>query len=100
MLGCWWFDIRTQYVDYSKYLGPEWKKENATYGNSGIRISNHFNWIDPLLLGIRDMPSAICKADIEKIPLIGPMGHNIGCLFFDRVVKDEKRDVVKMTIER
>lgn len=75
VLGCWYLDYKKRYVDYSKYLGPEWKKEKATYGKAGITCSNHFNWIDPLILGWRNMPSAICKADIEKIPFIGPMGN-------------------------
>lgn len=27
MMGCWYLDYRKHYVDYSKYLGPDWKKE-------------------------------------------------------------------------
>lgn len=46
------------------------------------------------------MPSAVVKADIENVPIIGPMGHQTGCMYFDRAVKDDKRDVVKMTLER
>lgn len=74
MLGCWYLDYRKHYVDYSKYLGPDWTKEKATFGKSGIVCSNHFNWIDPLIHGWRQMPSAVVKADIENIPIIGPMG--------------------------
>jgi hypothetical protein len=40
------------------------------------------------------MPSAVVKADIENIPIIGPMGRQTGCMYFDRAVKDDKRDVV------
>lgn len=75
MLGCWYLDYRKHFVDYSKYLGPDWKKEKATYGKSGIVCSNHFNWIDPIIHTWRQMPSAVVKADIENIPLIGPMGR-------------------------
>ena len=46
------------------------------------------------------MPSAIIKADIVKIPFVGPTAKQVGCLYFDRAVKDEKRDVLKMTIDR
>ena len=32
MFGCWYLDYRKVYFDYSKYLGPDWKKEKATFG--------------------------------------------------------------------
>ena len=84
MLGCFWIDYRTHYVDYSKYLGPDWKKEKVTYGKAGIICSNHFNWIDTVFLAWHSMPAAIAKASIEKIPIIGKMGRQIGCIYVDR----------------
>ena len=58
------------------------------------------NWIDAVLLSWNSMPSAVCKADIENVPIIGPMGRQVGCMFFDRDLKGDKRDVVQMTLER
>ena len=44
------------------------------------------------------MPAAIAKASIEKIPIIGKMGRQIGCIYVDR--ENVKKDVVQMTKER
>lgn len=99
-MGCYWLTIKPHYVDYSKYLGPEFTKEKATYGKAGIVCSNHINWIDPFIHTIRQMPAAVVKADIVNIPLVGPLGLQTGCMYFDRGSKDEKRDLLSMTKER
>lgn len=69
-------DIKEHYVDYSPYLGPEWKKKKVTYAKkSGIVCSNHCNWVDPIVHCYRQMPSAVVKADIKNVPFVGPLGE-------------------------
>lgn len=46
------------------------------------------------------MPSAILKADIENIPVIGPMGRSCGALYFDRAEKEEKKALMAKALER
>lgn len=65
MFGCFWMDYRKVYVDYSKYLGPDWKNKEVTYGKAGIVCSNHYNYLDAIVHSWRQMPSAVVKADIE-----------------------------------
>ena len=89
--GCWWIDYQERDLDYSKYLCPNWKKK---YGKAGIICSNHLNWLDIIIFGWHSIPCGVAKADIEKIPVVGPMGRQFGCLFFDREVKSEKKDIV------
>jgi hypothetical protein len=49
MLGCIFIDLKDVYVDYSEYLGPEWKKQKVQYGNAGSTVVNHQSWIDILV---------------------------------------------------
>jgi 1-acyl-sn-glycerol-3-phosphate acyltransferase len=100
-MGVFNLKMKEHFVDYSPYLGPEWKKKQTTYGKkSGIVCSNHLNWIDPIVHTYRQMPSAVTKADIKKIPFVGPLGEQTGCIYFDRSDKTDKRDVVAITKER
>jgi len=41
MMGCLSIEVKDTYVDYSKYLGPEWKKEKTIYGKAGSVVANH-----------------------------------------------------------
>lgn len=55
-------------VDYSKYLGPDWK---ATYEGAGIQISNHLSSaFDPILHWVTHNPKAgyLGRRENEKIP--------------------------------
>ena len=44
-------------VDYSKYLGPEWKKNLFNGKRVSMSISNHFSYLDgPVLVADRTLP--------------------------------------------
>lgn len=57
-------------VDYSKWLGPDWK---PTYEGATIYISNHQSWYDIFMafLFMRPMPGFIAKSSMKNIPSIG-----------------------------
>ena len=88
MMGCLSIDVSDTYVDYSKYLGPEWKKDKITYGKAGSVVANHQSWIDIMVHMYRQIPSHTAKAATLKIPFIGLLSQCSGCLFFDRDSKD------------
>lgn len=44
--GVVWIGIERPKVDYSKYLGPDWK---PTYTGTSTFISNHQSWIVKIL---------------------------------------------------
>ena len=64
--------------DYTKYLGPDYKK---TYDGAGIHICNHISGFDAMIHWICHYPqcSMLGKREGEKMPggrqLVGPMGH-------------------------
>ena len=69
-------------VDYSKYLGPDWKEDvNAKPGSV---VCNHQSWVDIKMNMYRQAPSHIAKMDTLKIPIIGSLATATGCLFVER----------------
>ena len=77
--GLWWEKKRT-HVDYSKWLGPDWK---PTYEGAGIHIGNHqcygditagFNLLDPF-------PSFVAKIATRKMFGIGHIMDSMRCLY-------------------
>lgn len=57
-------------MDYSKYLGPEWK---PSYDKPSTVICNHSTWLDTPVMMTINSPSFIAKASVRKIPFVGYM---------------------------
>ena len=41
LYGVVWIKHERVRYDYSKWLGPEWKKENAKFDGAGTLVANH-----------------------------------------------------------
>lgn len=86
-------------VDYSKWLGPDWK---PSYEGATILVSNHQSWYDIFLTFFftRPMPGFIAKKSIKNIPSVGLVSTAIGSLFMDRRDKSDKNKLFDMIRER
>lgn len=89
-----WYVNRTDpEVDYSEYLGPNWKKEvkERTKPVSTL-MCNHSSFLDLWLLESSSFgPSFVSKEGVRKTP-IGPQGVALQCIFLDEMkslTKDE-----------
>ena len=72
-------------VDYSRYLGPEWK---PNYERPGTVISNHQSFMDIICHMYCQPPSHVSKASVLNIPFVGPLAEAVACLFIDRSDKE------------
>lgn len=82
---------RAHTVNYSKYLGPDWKAE---YDNPSTIVSNHSTFLDIIVAMCRQPPSHIAKYGVKKIPFVGPLAESVGCLFIDRGDKGQRADML------
>jgi len=64
VVGIYSWTTRRPKVDYSKWLGPDWK---PTYEGASMLISNHTGFIEIFMtfLFIRPMPGFISKNTIK-----------------------------------
>jgi len=87
-IGVTWVTKERKKVDYSKYLGKDWK---PTYEGHGIQISNHVSWIDILALMALYPCSFLSKDSVANYPWIGTIAKGIQCVFIKRGDTKEKR---------
>ena len=60
IFGCFGFSTHRPKVDYSKWLGPDWK---PTYDGASMLVSNHTSWNEMFntFLFVRPMPGFVAK---------------------------------------
>ena len=97
--GAPWWKRSYMKVDYSKWLGPDWK---PTYDGATMVVSNHTSYCDvfTIFLFLNPMPGFIAKTSIKGIPAVGPCATAAGSLFLDRRDKAQKRDIFNQIRER
>ena len=78
-------------IDYSKYLGPDWKR---TYKKSGIQVANHTSWLDIVSVMWTDCPSFLSTEENSKIPIVAQVSNSLQSLYVKRGDSKEKRGEV------
>lgn len=75
--GIIWIDNRQVRYDYSKWLGPQWKPENAKFTGAGTVVGNHQSFGDMPYQTIykRPQPGYLAKDEFRKVPWIGFMAE-------------------------
>lgn len=84
-------------VDYSKWLGPDWK---PTYEGASMIIGNHSSWYDVFhtWLFVRPLPGFIAKNSIKEVPAIGLIATAAGSYFMSRNAKDSRKKAFEMIL--
>ena len=77
-------------VDYSKWLGPDWK---PNYDGASMIVSNHSGWYDVYntFLFVRPMPGFIAKHSVKKVPALGPVATAVGTIYMSRNEKGDRK---------
>lgn len=98
-VGCVWVFEERPFVDYSKYLGPNWKPDYNSETVSCV-VSTHCCFLDSMLHGLCQFPSIIAKGEVRNVPGVGPIARVAQCFFLDRTSKDDKKRIQDKIIER
>lgn len=77
--GIWHWGIEEIDVDYSKYLGPDWKPDKNKKATA--IVSNHQSWLDIMINMFYQSPSHVAKEGTKKIPFVGHCATMFGCLY-------------------
>lgn len=98
-VSCIWISYERPKVDYSKYLGPDWKPDYDWTTVSSV-VSTHCCFLDSILHGMCQLPSIIAKGEVRNVPGVGPIARVAQCFFLDRTSKDDKKRMQDQIIER
>ena len=87
-------------VDYSYYLGPNYKEKMSSKTTSTV-VSNHVSWLDAIVFGRRFMPAMAPKDTMKHVPLVNTFAIAIGSLFIPRGgTREEKDNILRLIKER
>ena len=76
------------HIDYSEYLGPDWK---ADWDEAPIVIGGpHTSWIDDALGALMYYPSFVARHSVKKMFAINVISDSLNCIYIDRFGKDAK----------
>ncbi len=74
MYGVIWISKKRAFVDYTEWLGPDWKfNPETSYKGAGTFVANHQGFSDILvqLALLNPAPGYVSKAEVKKVPFIG-----------------------------
>jgi lysophosphatidylcholine acyltransferase / lyso-PAF acetyltransferase len=98
VIGVTWVTKDRRKVDYSKYLGKEYK---PTFKGHGVVVCNHQSWIDILVIMHLYDFSFLSKESVRNYPWIGKIAECIQCIFIKRGdTKEKKAEAIKIVQER
>ena len=80
-----------QNVDYSYYLGPNYKSQTGPKQISTI-VMNHQSWIDDLIAVVYYYPAFLIKAEAKKAPCVEMILEGLRVMYVDRNASKEQRD--------
>ena len=67
-LGIVHIKVERPEVDYSFYLGENWKK---SYEGETTLVLNHSSWVDILVLMWWSMPAFVSSQEVKDFPFVG-----------------------------
>lgn len=84
-------------VDYSPWLGPDWKptweKKKAS-----MLICNHTSWIDIFFAMHEQRPSFVARAGVRDIPWVGKFASFLKAIYVDRSSTGSRSNTSDMVI--
>jgi len=83
--------LRYQDVDYSYYLGPEYKRKMKKIKRTSTIVSNHVSWLDPVVMLYNIRPAFAPSEEFKRVPLIGTLCDVIDSIYIPRGGSPEKR---------
>ena len=86
-------------VDYSEWLGPDWK---PSYEGATMIVSNHQSWYEVFMtfFFVRPMPGFIAKSSVKTVPSVGMIATAVGSVYLDRRDKARRNQVFEIIKER
>lgn len=78
-------------VDYSYYLGPEYKRRMKKIKRTSTIVSNHVSWLDPVVLLYNIRPAFAPSEEFRNVPLIGTLCDVIDSIYIPRGGSPERR---------
>ena len=86
-------------IDYSEFLGPDWKAE---WDGAPTYVANHTSWLDIMYMITYFYPGFVARSTVEKSWGVGPLATILGSVYINRVdgSKDAKKAIFQEIMDR
>lgn len=71
-------------VDYTYYLGPDYKRNMKKIKRTSTICSNHVSWLDPVVLIKNVRPAFAPSEEFRGVPLLGTLMDVIDSIYIPR----------------
>lgn len=71
-------------LDYSEYLGSDYKKNQKKIKRTSTIVSNHISWLDAVVLIKSIKPAFAPSAEFGTVPLISTLADSIDSIYIPR----------------
>ena len=85
-------------VDYSFYLGEDYKKTHRKIKRTSTIVSNHVTWLDTVILIKNISPAFAPSAEFKNVPLFHTLIEALDSIYIPRGGSEESRQNVLNTI--
>ena len=85
-------------VDYSYYLGPDYKTNMKKIKRTSTIVSNHVSWLDPVVLIKNVRPAFAPSEEFRNVPLLGTLANVIDSIYIPRGGSAESKAKALMAI--
>ena len=71
-------------IDYTEYLGPDYKKNERKIKRVSTIVSNHVSWIDPVVLIKTIYPAFAPSSEFRNFPILNRLIDSLDSIYIPR----------------
>ena len=90
IIGCW-TTVNYKDVDYSYYLGDEYKKKEKGVKMTSTIICNHVSWLDGMVLLKSLFPAFAPKEELSHVPFMSNLLNAVDSIYMPRGGTEESK---------
>ena len=85
-------------LDYSEYLGPDYKNTQKKIKRTSTIVCNHVSWLDAVVLIKNIRPAFAPSQEFSNVPLLSTLINSIDSIYIPRGGTEEKKAKALMAI--
>jgi 1-acyl-sn-glycerol-3-phosphate acyltransferase len=97
----YWAKVIESDVDYSEYLGPDYKKKQVLPKKTSMIVANHTSWLDSPVLITSYYPGFTTSAEAGEVPVLNTLINTLQSVYVQRsAAADTRQSQLDSIIER
>ena len=78
-------------IDYSEYLGPDYKETQEDGKRTSTMVCNHVSWLDTVILIKNLSPAFAPSSELGRLPVLSTLMEALDSIYIPRGGNEESR---------